>query len=558
MASEWFVQRDGKTAGPFTSQQLRQLAASERLTPTDHIRQGTNGEFVPASKARGLFEGNAKKGRPIAPNPVSSSTPPISTSRASSVWPSMQLIKTSMTASLRALGKMDFFAALIRMKDFIRREWQPQGTDRTPDGLTSGQVSGNAHGFPTPNLRHTLQVLPRHAAAGFGLGLVYSLLADNYVTHGILGGLIGAALPPVAARSVRLAALAGSTAGFAGLVLAALIAISITSSGLWTVNGPENQAAAGVQHNGLTVSSKKDLVTLARKYKGRGYFDTGPNGEPIRNEGKAGSNDSWPHYVDSEGNEKGHGLTAVRVAGHDIDDAVFEYCLVDSGTLIAFVEETASGKPVVISVAKGENEFSRSRFFYMPNGDVVEIHDEYRKENNRKVPIGKATRAGRQQHSSQLGRRIDAHANTHGEHAMSMFNQIYSASIRELACGVNGEKLVIEFDVDTDLWHTGAMGYPMPMLIRLFNEDGKYVKHFYTTEVFAGTWGQFDAGRERYANQQKLPPGILAHRSADALVQPPHMLYPKGNQLVYAVGVDILRVVRKAEIGFVHPAGSKR
>jgi hypothetical protein len=71
MSDQWFVERDGKTVGPIPSAQLKHLAETRKLKPTDHLQQqGTNG-FVLAGAIEGLFSeahGNGPSSRATAAN----------------------------------------------------------------------------------------------------------------------------------------------------------------------------------------------------------------------------------------------------------------------------------------------------------------------------------------------------------------------------------------------------------------------------------------------------------------------------------------------------------
>lgn len=62
--NEWYIERNGGSAGPFTGAQLKELAASGRLQPNDAIRKGLNGNAVAASRIKGLFVETASATRP--------------------------------------------------------------------------------------------------------------------------------------------------------------------------------------------------------------------------------------------------------------------------------------------------------------------------------------------------------------------------------------------------------------------------------------------------------------------------------------------------------------
>ena len=55
MADQWYVGRNGQKAGPYTTEQLRQMAAAGQLVPSDLLwKQGLE-TWVPLSQARGLL-----------------------------------------------------------------------------------------------------------------------------------------------------------------------------------------------------------------------------------------------------------------------------------------------------------------------------------------------------------------------------------------------------------------------------------------------------------------------------------------------------------------------
>lgn len=55
MAGEWFCEIGGRAIGPLTSQQLRAMAASGQIVPTDRVRRGDSGGWVTANHVKGLF-----------------------------------------------------------------------------------------------------------------------------------------------------------------------------------------------------------------------------------------------------------------------------------------------------------------------------------------------------------------------------------------------------------------------------------------------------------------------------------------------------------------------
>lgn len=71
MADEWHYTVDGNQQGPVSASELKRLAASGNLGPTDLIWKEGMAEWKPASSVRGLFSSPrtpAKQGPPIQPN----------------------------------------------------------------------------------------------------------------------------------------------------------------------------------------------------------------------------------------------------------------------------------------------------------------------------------------------------------------------------------------------------------------------------------------------------------------------------------------------------------
>ena len=60
-AQQWFVKKDGKSYGPFTTEQVKQFANAKKLLPDHELGQSQNGPWSLASKAKGLFPSEQPK-----------------------------------------------------------------------------------------------------------------------------------------------------------------------------------------------------------------------------------------------------------------------------------------------------------------------------------------------------------------------------------------------------------------------------------------------------------------------------------------------------------------
>lgn len=59
MATQWYCRLMGTEMGPYSSSQLIEMARSHQLTPEDFVRKGADGDWVYASRVKGLFEDGA-------------------------------------------------------------------------------------------------------------------------------------------------------------------------------------------------------------------------------------------------------------------------------------------------------------------------------------------------------------------------------------------------------------------------------------------------------------------------------------------------------------------
>ena len=76
MAEEWYVGSNGQQSGPFTLQQLRQMAASGQLSKTDLIWKEGLANWVPSSAIKGLFSAAADLSTTSSPRPAPRPTAP--------------------------------------------------------------------------------------------------------------------------------------------------------------------------------------------------------------------------------------------------------------------------------------------------------------------------------------------------------------------------------------------------------------------------------------------------------------------------------------------------
>jgi anti-anti-sigma factor len=72
---QWYFARNDRMYGPYTSAQMKQLAASGKLRHIDMVQAGT-GRWLPASQVRGLFPATSPAGPPPVPARHGVAAPP--------------------------------------------------------------------------------------------------------------------------------------------------------------------------------------------------------------------------------------------------------------------------------------------------------------------------------------------------------------------------------------------------------------------------------------------------------------------------------------------------
>ncbi len=56
MASEWYIENEGRALGPFSAAQMKAQAAAKRIRPETRVRQGQTGPWTAAKNVKGLLK----------------------------------------------------------------------------------------------------------------------------------------------------------------------------------------------------------------------------------------------------------------------------------------------------------------------------------------------------------------------------------------------------------------------------------------------------------------------------------------------------------------------
>ncbi len=150
MAIHWFIVRDGKEHGPFSGQQLKEMAATGRLQPDDKVRRGDMKAATKASTIKGLFA-LVEVVPAKSPAPPSSETPPPPATKTGPSKKSLIIASAAGGALLLlccgGLGVVGLFAP--KKPDATKKEVADGGAPSDTGGKTQGdQPQAKAVGSP--------------------------------------------------------------------------------------------------------------------------------------------------------------------------------------------------------------------------------------------------------------------------------------------------------------------------------------------------------------------------------------------------------------------------
>jgi len=76
MAEDWFYHNSGQIFGPMSAKELRRHALAGKVTRGDHVRIGSEGSWVPATKVKNLFDPPSNPTPMTAPASIPMVPPP--------------------------------------------------------------------------------------------------------------------------------------------------------------------------------------------------------------------------------------------------------------------------------------------------------------------------------------------------------------------------------------------------------------------------------------------------------------------------------------------------
>jgi hypothetical protein len=211
--SEWHYAKDNQQLGPVTSAQLRQLAGSGQIHPTDMVWKDGMPDWVPAGKIKGLFATNAAT-RPSAAVATATATLPQPAAHQPDAYDVQPAQDTFPAAQQPAAASIAYY---------------------NPSQGLSERVAKTLKGFPPAtgyqgewplSEMHLAQLKEaekqRKALRGFNSLCQLGVLVCAFITLGSVIGFLGALAGPGSTRILRgesIAFIGGSLAGSLGLTV---------------------------------------------------------------------------------------------------------------------------------------------------------------------------------------------------------------------------------------------------------------------------------------------------------------------------------------------------
>ncbi len=130
MADQWYVGRDGQKSGPYSPDQMRQMAASGQLQPADVVWKKGMADWVPATQVPGLLppavapaSGPARRRAGAPPAPRSGGQPPMPTPAVVSGSAPVAAPQSLPAPGAAAGGSYSFGAAFSLANSAFASKW---------------------------------------------------------------------------------------------------------------------------------------------------------------------------------------------------------------------------------------------------------------------------------------------------------------------------------------------------------------------------------------------------------------------------------------------------
>jgi WD40 repeat protein len=145
-------------------------------------------------------------------------------------------------------------------------------------------------------------------------------------------------------------------------------------------------------------------------------------------------------------------------------------------------------------------------------------------------------------------RELTSRVHTVGEDTTTLKNgAAFNKFVQSLKVYATKKEIIVVCDIDTKNWVD--VGVCFPLLIRVFDKDGKYVTHIITEERFTGSKAVYDNFTTMMGRIKDMP----EEQRRKLGYFPPMLLEPTGNMLTYPVGERHLEAAVMVEVGFRRP-----
>ena len=185
MTAEWHVSIDGSQRGPLTAEQIRSLAASGQLKPTDHIWKEGMGEWASASSIKGLFPPASP--RPPAPSPAGYPVDPPE-ARSDAFGAARPGAVFASTATAVSTNEIDVRSLPLASKASLTWSFFWRGVLTTIASTVAGGLLGGVLGFVLGFLGFPMEFIQfAGGIVGLCLGVVFVFVYIQWLLTSRLG-----------------------------------------------------------------------------------------------------------------------------------------------------------------------------------------------------------------------------------------------------------------------------------------------------------------------------------------------------------------------------------
>lgn len=550
--AHWFLIREGKEEGPFDDVQLRKLAADGMLNPSDIVRRDGSATGGPANKIKGLFtlptsEKLVATKRPppppsrlgvrattstqsatasqvvpppipAAPSQVGAPAPVLAAQTERRLNPNVMFILGIWVglglcaAAFTGLAITGRFAPLVawletaaqkETKQEEREQPKPEWPDppkETPEEVAKqpdaeGEESPSAPGTLTaefyPYQEGVRQQWDIHAFLPGGTEWLQSA-NHSFIGNGVI-------------RSVTTQHL-GKVDGKTMDMLAAVPKLKEPKDTFYRQKDGFIETSSGEEKDPDKVLWKR-LVKLGVK-----------------------PGDEW---------EDAHGFEKFKLLRFEKKRLNIKGTVTTDDVLVAVIEESLMGRVAEHELAYGIGPIGL-KAWRLDGGKKTLMADHTLVAQSGEPPVADSEPTGRPLPPS--ARKIFAKTGTATSTNPSSVVHRLNRQIENLEVHATNEDLIIDFGVDVSgQWPA----LPSKLLVRLFDQNGKYLTHFVTEEAFTPRTDVYQPLKQRWDQVQAA--------GARGNYIKPFLLLHQGNRIVYGVNARDLRDTDAVEVGFMAP-----